>query len=551
MSENSSTALPTAEASNNTITKKINEIARFTKKKPSKKKIVFIVAAVLMLIIIVAKIAIPKDTRPIADTIPLTRGELINKINLSGTVSSNNATRIYSNENGLVQVIHVNVGDKVKAGDLLCELDTTDIERSIKIKQNQIQIAIKKNALSLDDSTRSYQNLLDDMQNENYTALISTQQSLNYAQREYADARRALDDHEDEQEYADEVINKLEREMSLARIALSRAKKKYNQALKDGVGVSEAYTAMQEADIAYSKAFDAWEDANDEYGDDVTKYTDDFRQARLKYNDALEDKELAERTAARNLASLKNAMERETLDSDMTGDRLALEKLEQSLEESSIKSPIDGTITAVYALEGMPGAGLLFVVENTDDLIVNTSVREYDIISVKSGLPAIIKSDATGSREFEGEVLRVSPAAEKDKEGSTQESTTVKFPADIAITSQDSGLRIGMNVRMNLILEKKENVLYVPYDAVTTDENGSDIVLVAKADGSGGYIAQSVAVSTGMETDFSIEIFSDELSEGDLIISAPSGIANGDKIKLSGAPPISSNADETAEAVTA
>lgn len=512
---------------------KLKEIARFTKKRTSKKKLVLIIAAVAAAAGIITYTVMPKDTRPVVDVSPLEKGELVNRINLSGTVSSDSTARIYSNETGIVRALHVKVGDRVEQGDILCELDTTDIERSIAIKQKEIQLSAQKNALSLEDSTRNYQNLLDDMQNDNYTELITAQQTLNYAQRDFADARRALDDHEDEQDYADEVINKLEREMHLARIELSRAKKNYNEAVKNNTGVAEAYAAMQEADNKYAEAFAKWDDANDEYGDEVTKYTDDYRQARLKYNDALENKELAERNAARSLAALKNAMERDTLNSDMTADTLELEKLQKSFEDSTVKAPISGTITAVYALEGMPGSGLLFVIENTDDLVVKTAVREYDIAMVKAGLNAVIKSDATGDKEFDGEVLRVAPAAQKDKDGSTQESSNVKFETDVAVKTPESGLRIGMNVRLNIILEKKEGVLSVPFDAVITDENGADSVLVARAGEDGKYIAQPVAVTTGMETDFSIEIESSELKEGDLIITMPAGIEPGSEIKLS------------------
>ena len=90
-----------------------------------------------------------------------------------------------------------------------------------------------------------------------------------------------------------------------------------------------------------------------------------------------------------------------------------------------------------------------------------------------------------------------------------------------------------MNVRLNIILEKKDDVLSVPFDAVSTDENGNSIVYVARADEKGNYIAESVTVETGMETDFAIEVSSDALTEGDLIITDISSITQGAAIRLS------------------
>lgn len=515
-------------------TDKSKEIAHFTKKKPKKK--IWIMAIVVLLAAAVAlKLFLPKDSRPFVSVSPVSKGSLENRVTLNGTVESDAASRIYSTETGLVTAVNVKAGDKVVAGDILCQLDTADLERSIKIQEMAINNAVKKAELALSESRADYQNLLDDLQTDQYSELITAQQTLNYAQREYTDARRALDDHKDEQEYADELMSKLERALNLARVELSRAKKNYNSALKTGEGVPEAYAAMQEKENAYSAAFDEWDDANDKYGDDITVYSKEYRLARLKYNDALENKELVERTATRRLVELKNAVELNTLSADMTGERLNLEKLQQSLADSTVKSPITGTVTAVYALEGMPGNGLLFVIEDTERLVVKTSVREYDVAALREGMPAIIKSDATGEQEFNGEVLRIAPAAAKTTDGSTaaKNSGAVEFETDVSLPAAGSALRIGMNVRLSIILEQKDDVLSVPYDAVTSDENGSDVIYVARADEKGNYTAQAIAVETGMETDFAIEILSDQLAEGDLVIADPSSISPGVAVRLS------------------
>lgn len=516
-----------------TQTDKSKEIAHFTKKRP-KKSIWIIAIVVLLTAALVLKLFLPKDSRPIVSTSPIVRGSLENRITLNGTVESDAASRIFSTETGLVTAVNVKVGDRVVAGDMLCQLDTTDLERSIKIQQTAIDNAIKKAALTLADSQADYQNLLDDLQTDKYAELISAQQTLNYAQREYTDARRALDEHKDEQEYADELMHKLERTLNMARIELSRAKKAYNDAQKTGVGIPEAHAALQEKETVYDAAFKEWDNANDEYGDKITVYSKEYRLSRLKYNDALENKETVERNATRRLVALKNAIEMNAISADMTGERLSLEKLQQSLADSTVKSPITGTVTAVYALPGMPGNGLLFVIEDTEQLVVKTSVREYDVAALRTGLPAVIKSDATGEREFNGAVLRIAPAAAKTADGSTaaKNGGTVEFEAEVSLPEAGDALRIGMNVRLNIILEKKDDILSVPYDAVTTDENGGDVVYAARASEDGGYTVQAVPVKIGMETDFAIEVTADALAEGDLIITDPGSTAPGNAVRL-------------------
>ena len=532
MLENSQAAATAVVEQHGAQTEKSKEIAHFTKKRPKKK--IWVIAVVLLLAAALAlKLFLPKDIRPMVSTGPVVLGSLENRVTLNGTVESDAVSRVYSTETGLITAVNVKVGDRVVAGDILCQLDTSDLEWSIKSQQTSIDNAVKKAALTLAGSQADYQNLLDDLETDKYAELINAQQALNYAQRDYTDARRDLDDHKDEQEYADEVVNKLERALNLAQIELSRAKKALNEAEKTGQGVEEARIALSEKEIAHDDAYKAWEEANDDYGDVVSQYTKAYRLARLKYNDALENKETIERNATRRLVSLKNAIEMNAISADMTGERLSLEKLQQSLADSTVKSPITGTVTAVYALEGMPGSGLLFVIEDTEQLVVKTSVREYDVAALRMGLPAVIKSDATGEREFNGEVLRIAPAAAKAADGKTAAKSggAVEFEAEVSLPDAGDALRIGMNVRLNVILEKKDNVLSVPYDAVTTDENGGDVLYVARPI-EGGHTVEAVPGTTGMETDFAIEVTAEGLAEGDLVITDPGSAAPGDAVRL-------------------
>ncbi|MEI3013733.1 MAG: hypothetical protein V8T36_02630 [Ruthenibacterium lactatiformans] len=71
------------------------------------------------------------------------------------------------------------------------------------------------------------------------------------------------------------------------------------------------------------------------------------------------------------------------------------------------------------------------------------------------------------------------------------------MPARPRWTTEDTGLLIGMNAKLNIILSTTDNVFAVPFDAVGTDENGGSVVYV-KTGGSGGETAFTpVPVTTG------------------------------------------------------
>ena len=244
------------------------------------------------------------------------------------------------------------------------------------------------------------------------------------------------------------------------------------------------------------------------------------------------NKKAAENRASRNLDTLQDEITGQQIQNDVTSMQIALQKYQKDFADSTLKAPISGTVTAVYAKEGAPAGGLMFVVEDTDSLVIKTKLKEYDIASVEVGMPVVIKSDATGEQEFMGHISHISPAAVKSSTGEIQTEGSVEFDAEITLDEQDTGLRVGMNTRMTIETERKDQVWAVPFDAVTTDAQGQDIVYVARTDENGVTTAAPVPVTTGMETDFYIEVNSDQLNAGDLIISDPGTVVPGVPITL-------------------
>lgn len=158
-----------------------------------------------------------------------------------------------------------------------------------------------------------------------------------------------------------------------------------------------------------------------------------------------------------------------------------------------------GTVTAVYAEVGSSGSGLLFVIEDVNDLVVSTSVKGYDMGTVQTGMKVAIYSDATGDKEIEGVISRIAPTSNKTSQGATDTSSEATFAAEVEITSQDTGLCIGMEAQLDYIIAEQSSVLAAPYDAVYKNENGQTCVLAVIEQEDGKYLIQEVAVTTGMD----------------------------------------------------
>lgn len=276
-------------------------------------------------------------------------------------------------------------------------------------------------------------------------------------------------------------------------------------------------------------------------GVDSAEVQEDVAKAQL---DAA--KQSAE-SAKQQQEATKNAIEQQidSLQDSLVGSQLAAEsnraqeiaiqKMQNTLEDASITAPVSGVVTAVYAKVGEPGNGLLFVVEDTESLKITTRIKEYDIANVQVGMPVTIKSDATGDKEISGTITYIAPAAVKSDTGSTQTSSNnsnVEFEAEVQVNDKDSGLRIGMNTRLTVLLEEKQDVFGVAYDSVVKKQDGTDVLYAVEPKSTEGkdastYIVTEVPVTTGLETDFYIEVSGSNIQNGMSIVSDPQSVMPG------------------------
>lgn len=161
----------------------------------------------------------------------------------------------------------------------------------------------------------------------------------------------------------------------------------------------------------------------------------------------LESREIANKLVSMELASNLESIE---LISNLERMRINLQILEKQLEDSTIKAPISGTVTAVNAKEGTTvGSGHLFVIEDTENLRIATRFREYDITRIQTGMEVSIRSDAVGNAVHAGTISRINPAAVNNAS-----AAAVEFEVLIAVTSQNTGLRIGMNTTLEVLLNE-------------------------------------------------------------------------------------------------
>ena len=304
------------------------------------------------------------------------------------------------------------------------------------------------------------------------------------------------------------AVEQLENAVKQAEQAAEMSEKQVD-ACRDAIITAEEN--LQTVQKQYSAALTGVDNALADYAKNV----DTAKQA---YETAKASLEAAKVAAQNQLKAYQNSLNTAYAGANKETMEVSLRQLQAELEGTEITAPMSGTVTAVYAEVGSAGSGLLFIIEDTENFVIATSVKDYDIAAVKVGTPAVIRSDATGEDRYAGKVQSIAPTANKTAMGVTDTSGDISFATDVTVTDKDTDLRIGLSVRLNFIVAEEKGALAAPYDAVYTNAAGQSCVMIATPQADGSYLLEEVPVELGLETDLDVAVKGNGLTEGTMVI---------------------------------
>ena len=142
----------------------------------------------------------------------------------------------------------------------------------------------------------------------------------------------------------------------------------------------------------------------------------------------------------------------------------------------TVRSPSDGTVTGLLTVPGAPVDTTTPVATVTGDrFAVSVDLSEFDVAQVKLGMKAVVSVDALGGKSFPGEVLFAALTG-NDTGG------VVTFPVQVSL-ARAAGLRPGMNVSVRIIVAERSDVVQVPLEAVSRDEEDRPFATVVDESG--------------------------------------------------------------------
>ena len=543
------------------------KIRTVMKKVFKSKKIIAIIAAVLVVTsvgtaVTINSIGAKAASVSLAPTVAVEKQDLRKSISVTGTIASKESYSIAADMSDVeIKKIRVKVGDRVKKGDVIAELDTSTISDSLSDAEENLAVAQEKSNMEIASAKRNYdlaKQGADAAANRAVADWQKAQQDYNEAVNksnviasEYSGAsayesteNSNVDDAKKEVEKArkksrklDDEIADLEREIekidenanrdlyNQKKDELADLQKKSNK-LKNKLEDKQSDLSDVQSDQTEAKSKVSEKESEKKTAEEEIKSTKD---AALKAQYAVED---AARENQKNLADSEDTVKSSRLSAKTASQEQEREvkKYKKLLEKAVITAPADGVITSVSGKEGMTYKGdEIAVLEDDSAYKVTAVVDQYDISDVAKDMAAEMKTETTGDEIMTGKLSFVSPVPAavvqtKDDAGSSSSSASTDYPIEVSIDNPSERLRIGMSVKLTIIENEVKDALALPNSAISEDENGNSYVEVY-ADNSassnskdGTAETKKIFVNVGLKTDYYTEVRSDELSEGMQVI---------------------------------
>lgn len=370
-----------------------------------------------------------------------------------------------------IKKVYVKKGDTVAPGQVICQLDTTDLQKSYV----ELQKSISQTKADKIKYNQEYDKYLADEQSDKDAQINEIKQAIFGAQAEY-------------NAYSNE---------------LNKERDRYNQYLSDW-------------------SHSEWDPEAIEMESNISDLESNVEVSQYKMNAY---QEILNGVVEANNGSSDDGEFRKSIN-DMSDSSIAtLEEyardIQKSISESTVRCTVGGVVTSLNVSEGDSYVGgAICVVENTDSFMVMGEITEHDVADIAVGQKVKVKTDSTRDQVLTGVVTYVAPRANMTSSGNATSFSSLaagagstvanavgasaKYQIMVALNEQNPRLRLGMNASLKIITKEAPNTLSVSTRAIKQDDDGSKYVEIvtnadkAEKDDSVSYDKKKTEVNVGL-----------------------------------------------------
>ncbi len=410
------------------------------------------------------------------------RGTIRAAVSASGKIDPAAEVNLNFGAPGTVKDVLIDEGDTVKAGDVIAELDTADLQ--LAVKQAEQTVATQQLA---------------------YTQAISpTESDIQAAEAAIASAAANLKQLSAPDQNA----------LQIARLQADSAIESKRQIEFQWDKLKDKPVGGLPRDLLQSQ---------------LAQATMAAQVAELQYQNVKRGGTEAQIAAARTQVTQAQAQLQKLLGNDLTRQlaeaqlkqaELNLESAKQRLTDAVLTSPISGTVAELNVKVGeQVGAGGLkpaAVVSDLSSFHIDVGIDENNIGALQDQQPVVITVDALPDQTLTGRVDYLAPTA-------TDNSGVVTYKVIISLDKTDQPVRGGMSANADIITDVRDNVLIVPNWTIRIDrQTGKSYVYVQRGDK-----VEEIEIVTGLRNANESEVVSG-LNEGEvLVVPQKSGFFGG------------------------
>lgn len=443
-------------------------------------------------------------------TFKVQRGQMTISITQAGSIQAKEQEIILSQVEGITAITYlIEEGKRVKQGDLLVELDGSALQDSLVEQQIRTQ-----NADSLFVRARE---TLAVTRNQAEGDIALAELNHRFAQEDLA--QYAKGPYKQELLSAEAKITMAEEDKQLSGRKMEWSEKLFQ----------ENFISQSERDadrLSYNRA-----KVNLELAIAAKKLLENFtytRQMAKLESDVAQTRRILERVkikAASDIVQAEADLKAKEAEWHKQQDKEA--KLKDQLAKTHIRAPRDGLVVYATSVRSSGWRGgqepldvgktvrerqELIYLPTADEMIAVVQVHESNLEKVRVGLPVVVTIDALKGRSLVGQISRIAPLP--DAASMWMNPDLKVYQTEIAIEGRHPDLRTGMSCMAEIIVDRYEDALFIPIQAVMRVD-GTSTVYVAR-----GNEFKAVPVEAGLDNNRMIRILSG-LTAGQTVLLTP------------------------------
>ncbi|HNT74659.1 MAG TPA: efflux RND transporter periplasmic adaptor subunit [Anaerolineae bacterium] len=447
------------------------------------------------------------ETTPTLETGTVTVGDLTISATGSGQLVASSEVNLAFSASGQLKGLTVEVGDTVKAGDVLAWMDDTsarqavgEAQQAVLQAEQSLALAEAQAELTLMQAQAAYDTAKSDW--EDLVAWAPDEEEIALAQANLTSAQSSYQNTVAKSRVDQTISSRISLDQAIA--SLADAQETYANAMAAGRDWEKDITTTREnAAAALLKAQQNLGVAQANYNlATINSTTADIQSARAKVLSAQTELETlqtapdaAEITAAEikvheatlaleqakfALADVGDGKTAAARDAELALEqaRLNLTNAQTTLAGATLIAPFDGTVTAVNGEVGDTVNGTVIALANLGAPLLQFWVEEADMGSVAKGYPVKMIFEALPDYVYSGEIVRVDPMLT-----TVGNTSAVQIYASINVSEYPVMLLGSMNADVEIVAGEAKNALLVPVQALREMEDGQYTVFVVKEDG--------------------------------------------------------------------